>query len=213
MDSSGELKSWHSESITAATEETLIVLRDSTLLGGAYLAGGTGLALQIGHRRSLDLDFFVRELFDEAVLLQRIHVLPGFALVAKSPHTLHATIHETKVSFLGYVYPLLFPAALFLGVQVADSRDIACMKVSAIASRGSKRDFVDLYEACRRFDLAELLNLFARKYAETRYNRVHILKSLVFFDDAEKDPLPHMLTSLDWDEVKRFFQRAVQGLM
>ena len=213
MDSNDEVKSWHGETITAATEETLIVLRNSTILGDAYLAGGTGLALQFGHRRSLDLDFFVRELFDEDGLLQRIQVLPGFALVAKSPHTLHATIHETKVSFLGYVYPLLFPAAPFLGVPVADTRDIACMKMSAIASRGSKRDFVDLYEACRRFDLADLLNLFARKFAATRYNRIHLLKSLVYFADAEKDPLPHMLTPLDWAEVKRFFLREVPGFM
>ena len=87
--------SWHAETITAATEETLIVLRNAPLLGDTYLAGGTGLAL-----------------YD--VLLQRIQVLPGFALVAKSPHTLHVTIQETKVSFLGYVYPLLFPAAPFL---------------------------------------------------------------------------------------------------
>lgn len=126
-----------------------------------------GLALQFGHRRSLDLDFFVPELFDEDSLLQRIQVLPAFALVAKTRHTLHATINEIMVSFLGYVYPLLFPATSFVDVHVADPRDIACMKLSAIESRGSKRDFVDFYEACRRFGVADLLNMFARKYAKT----------------------------------------------
>lgn len=199
-------KQWHRETITAATEATLIELRDADLLAGAYLAGGTGLALQFGHRLSLDLDFFVPELFDEDALVQRIQAISGFSLVAKAPHTLHATIRETKVSFLGYTYPVLFPAIPFIDVPVADPRDIACMKVSAIASRGAKRDFIDLYEACGRFGLAEILNLFARKYAQTAHNKIHVLKSLTFFADAEKDPMPHMLVPTTWEQVKRFFR-------
>jgi hypothetical protein len=189
------------------------MLRDRALLKDAYLAGGTGLALHMGHRLSVDLDFFVRELFDEEALLQRIQEVPGFSLVSRSPQTLHANIQGTKVSFLGYRYPLLFPLALFAGVPVADQRDIACMKISAIAGRGTKRDFIDLYFAAGRFGLAELLGLFSRKYVQTGYNRIHILKSLVFFDDAEKDPLPHMLAPLDWNAVKLFFRHEAPGLL
>jgi hypothetical protein len=150
----------------------------------------------------VDLDFFVSELFDEEVMLQRIQEVPGFSLVARSPQTLHANIQGTKVSFLGYRHPLLFPPTFFSGVPVADQRDIACMKISAIASRGTKRDFIDLYLAVLQFGLAELLGLFSRKYVQTGYNRIHILKSLVFFDDAEKDPLPHMLVPLDWNALQ-----------
>jgi hypothetical protein len=153
----------------------------------------------------VDLDFFVSELFDEEVMLQRLQVAPGFSLVAKAPHTLHANIQGTKVSFLGYEYPLLFSTALFAGVPVADPRDIACMKINAIASRGTKRDFIDLFLASQRFGLGELLGLFQGKYARTGYNTIHMLKSLTYFDDAEKDPMPHMLVPLDWDAVKLFF--------
>ncbi len=141
------------------------------------------------------------------MLVQRFQTMAGFALVAKASHTLHATIQETKVSLLGYTYPVLFPQALFRDVPIADARDIGCMKVSAIASRGTKRDFIDLYETCVRFGLAEILTLFARKYAHANYNRTHILKSLTFFTDAEKDPMPHMLLPRTWEEVKRFFRR------
>lgn len=189
------------------------MLRDRALLQGAYLAGGTALALHVGHRRSVDLDFFVSELFNEEALLQRIQEVPGFSLVTRSPQTLHANIQGTKVSFLGYRYPLLFPLALFSGVPVADPRDIACMKISAISSRGTKRDFIDLYVAACQFGLNELLGLFQRKYVQTGYNKIHILKSMVFFDDAEKDPLPHMLVPLDWDAVKQFFRQEVPGLL
>ena len=200
-----EARAWHREVITGLTETTLCALRDANLLNQFYLAGGTGLALQIGHRRSRDLDLFRNELFDEDVFLQRVQMLDGFSLAAKAPHTIHATIQGTKVSLLGYIYPLLFPTTHFLDVAVADPRDIACMKVSAIASRGTKRDFIDLYIAAQRFGLAELFRLFERKYAQVKYQQMHLLKSLVFFEDAEKDPMPDMLVPLDWNEVKQFF--------
>lgn len=203
---------WRPEAVTAATQATLDMLRDRALLKGAWLAGGTALALHLGHRLSVDLDFFVSELFDEEAMLQRIQEAPGFSLVAKAPHTLHAIVQGTKVSFLGYQYPLLFPLALFAGIPVADTRDIACMKISAIASRGTRRDFIDLYFAARQFGLTELLGLFQRKYVQTRYNGIHILKSLLYFDDAEKDPLPHMLVPLEWDDVKHFFRHETPGV-
>ena len=202
----------HREVITASTEATLRSCRDASLLDGFYLAGGTGLALQIGHRLSLDLDFFAANLFDEESLLQRIQALDDFSLVAKAPHTLHAVIRGTKVSFLGYVYPVLFDFVQFQDVAVADSRDIACMKISAIASRGSKRDFVDLYVCAQQFGLLNFLQWFDRKYTQAHYNKLHILKSLTFFGDAEKDPMPHMLVPLAWDEVKQFFLRNVPRL-
>jgi len=196
---------WHRKVIPATTEASLCALRDARVLDRFYLAGGTALALQFGHRLSLDLDFFAKELFDEEMLLQRIQALEGFALAAKAPHTLHATVQETKVSFLGYVYPLLFPTMPFLEVEVADPRDIACMKVSAVAGRGTKRDFVDLYLCAKQYGLKEILRLFDQKFAQTHFNKVHILKSLTFFSDAEKDPMPHMLVPLDWATVKQFF--------
>ncbi len=156
----------------------------------------------MGHRISLDLDFFARDHFNEDALVQRVQVLPGFALAAKAPFTIHATIEGIKVSFLGYAYPILFPTDTFLDVSVADPRDIACMKVSAISSRGAKRDFVDLYVCAKQFGLDEILRLFGNKYAQTRWSRTHILKSLTYFADAEKDPMPRMLAPVDWSEVK-----------
>lgn len=204
---------WHRNVIPASTKSALNALRDAKLLDSFYLAGGTALALQYGHRLSLDLDFFAREHFDEEGLLVRLRDLPEFALVSKAPYTLHATIGNTKVSFLGYAYPMLYPTNPFLGVAVADPRDLACMKVSAIASRGTKRDFIDLYEASQRLGLAEILALFGTKYAQANYSGVHILKSLSFFADAEKDPMPHMLVDLDWDTVKQFFLREAPRLL
>ncbi len=211
--SNDEATEWHREVLSDATEAALRSLRDAKVLDRFYLAGGTGLALRFGHRLSRDLDFFAPNLFDESSLLPQVDRLFGFSLVAKGPHTLHAVIQETKVRFLGYPYPMLFPSAQFLQVAIADSRDIACMKISAIASRGMKRDFVDLYVSAQRFGLSTILQFFERKYAQTRYNRLHILKSLTFFEDAEKDPMPHMLVPIDWEQVKEFFVRQTSRLV
>jgi hypothetical protein len=126
---------------------------------------------------------------------------------------LHLLLREIKVSFIGYPYPLLFPTDRFSGVEVADARDIACMKLSAVASRGTRRDFVDLYMAAKAYSLAAILSLFVRKYAGIEYSRLHLLKSLTYFEDAEADPPLEMLTEISWADVKNFFARESAALL
>ncbi|MBI3695774.1 MAG: nucleotidyl transferase AbiEii/AbiGii toxin family protein [Acidobacteria bacterium] len=128
---------WHPEVIPDAGREALGELHRQSVLERFYLAGGTGLALRLGHRQSVDFDFFCGEKFDEDVLLEKVQHASGFALLAQDTQTLHVQIRRTKVSFLGYPYRLLFPLEAYLGVKVADPRDIACMKISAIAGRGA----------------------------------------------------------------------------
>jgi hypothetical protein len=199
------------ETISHAIEAVLRSLPREPILERFYLAGGTALALQLGHRRSADLDFFTARPFDEEVLLGEIHHLPEFELISKAPGTIHAQTQGVKITFLGYDYPVLFPFSSWLGADLADPRDIACMKISAIASRGTRRDFVDLYAACRRYGLADLGQLFLRKYG--RVSLVHVAKSLTYFEDAEKDPMPNMLTPLEWTEVKDFFLTEMPNLL
>lgn len=203
---------WHREVISPAVEHALEELRQLSVLAPFYLAGGTGLALQFGHRRSEDLDFFTQEPFSPEELVAKLPKLGGFSLLAVSPDTLHVQIHEIKVSFLGYVYPVLFPLGAFLNLEVADPRDIACMKLSALASRGTRRDFVDLYAASQGYGLGQLLEFFRQKYAQANYSLIHVLKSLTYFEDAEKEPMPAMLVPLSWEEVKQFFREEIPRL-
>ena len=179
---------WHPETVDGSVQRTLKDLRQLPIAGSFYLAGGTGLALHLGHRRSVDLDFFLAGDFEEDFLLQKMQRLEGFALVEKKLGTIYAHIRGTKVSFIAYTYPVLFPFQLFLGASVADPRDIGCMKISAIASRGTKRDFIDLYAVSQHYDLKHLLAWFNTKFAKTNYSMVHVLKSLTYFEEAEPRP-------------------------
>jgi|AntAceMinimDraft_16_1070373.scaffolds.fasta_scaffold12662_6 hypothetical protein len=197
--------------ISEKTKQDLEVLKKEGLFDGFYLAGGTGLALQLKHRVSIDLDFFNQKKFDNQILLQRIKRIGKFSLEKEAENTLTGIFNNTKITFLTYDYPSLFPFKKINNLRVADIKDIACMKISAISSRGSKKDFVDLFFICQQaISLKETLILFKKKYQSINYNMVHILKSLSYFQDAEKEPMPKMLIPIRWEEVKIFFKEEIK---
>jgi len=174
-----------------------------------YLAGGTGLALLLGHRESIDLDWFASEEFSNQKIKEQLSQLGEFTLSAEEEGTVHGVLDGVRVSFLHYPYFPLFPPAEFEGVQIADERDIAAMKIDAISSRGSKKDFIDLYFLLKKYPLAELLDFFERKYSHIKFNKLHLLKSISYFNDAEEDPMPIMLMPAEWKEMKKeLFQSA-----
>ena len=201
------------EILSRKAKNNLARLRKAELLADFYLAGGTGLALQLNHRVSLDLDFFTKKDIDTKLLIQKIKNLGKFSVEKESENTLIGTFEGTRMTFLKYDYPLLFPLKKLERIKVADGRDIGCMKISAISSRGTKKDFIDLYFLCQKaISLRELLELFKKKYKSVDYNMMHILKSLVYFGDAEKDPLPKMISPISWKEVKNFFKAEIKKI-
>lgn len=204
---------WHPEILPAGWQEAASDLAARGVLEGFYLAGGTGLALRLGHRRSVDLDLFSQSQFEPADLRVRLGEVSGLRVRQIMRGTLHLEFHRVLVSFLHYPYPLLFPPSQFEGLTVAEPRDIACMKLDAIASRGARRDFVDLYVAAQTYGLREILAWFDEKYAAAPVNRVHLFKALTYFDDAERQPMPDVLAPLAWDAVKRFFLAEVPRLL
>lgn len=203
---------WHREVLPEGWARAAGDLAARSVLGDFYLSGGTGLALHCGHRRSVDLDLFGENDFDPAELQTRLRGLESLTIRRAGRGTLHLTLQGVLVSFLHFPYPLLFPLAQFETLAVADPRDIACIKVNAIATRGNRRDFVDLYVATKHYDLGEILRWFEAKFASTPYDRVHVLKALMYFKDAEEQAMPDMLVPLEWTEVTRFFVSEVPRL-
>lgn len=204
------------EILSKNARNALVALGQSGLLNSGYLAGGTALALQLGHRYSFDFDFFTKEKFDEETVIQRLaELLPNFKLERKSWQTILAYIGDTRFSLFFYKYPLLFRTHRFLNIKISDIKDIAPMKIAAIVDRGVKRDFIDLYfifEVKKIMTIDEALSLYNKKFKALSQNKVYILKSLGYFEDAEKDELPQMIKKIDWEKVKEFFLQEQKRL-
>ncbi|MBP7828886.1 MAG: nucleotidyl transferase AbiEii/AbiGii toxin family protein [Kiritimatiellae bacterium] len=180
---------------------------------GWILAGGTGLAIQKGHRRSDDFDFFRTDRMDARRLHRALSKHGRYETLQEADDTLTILTRKTKLSFFCVRDPFLFKAQPYRFFKLADPRDIALMKLAAISGRGSRKDFVDLYTILRGPpDLAEYFKLLPRKYGESRINTYHILKSLTYFADAEREPPPRMLEPFNWKECKAFFVREAHRI-
>lgn len=173
-----------------------------------YLAGGTGLALRLGHRRSLDFDLFRPEDFRPQDLLRHLRDAGEVAVLQEAAGTLTVAVRGVPTSFFHYPYPLLRPTdGTEWGLPLARADDIAAMKLAALAGRGSRKDFVDLYVYCRECaPLERVFELFHAKYRGLTVDRYHLLRSLVFFDDAEREAMPELLRDVSWDAIKAFFR-------
>lgn len=187
--------------------DVLALLGDCVILKDAYLAGGTACALQLGHRISLDLDFFTGREFLTGIVLRQLEQLPGFQVDQTAEWTILGSFPKVKFSYFYYQYPLINKTVLFSKIHLASLEDIAAMKIAAICDRGTKRDFIDLYFLVKKkFPLVQILNFYDKKYKKLSNNIYHILKSLSYFVDADSQESPQMLIPVSWEEVKQFFQ-------
>ena len=184
------------------------------LISAFFLAGGSALALHLGHRISLDLDFFSMRDYSMPELLARLQSLGRLSTESQSPDTFVGELNGVKLSFFTYPYPLLGEVEICEGVGIASTLDIALMKIAAIGQRGRKRDFVDLYHLCRQgFTLDELLRDMPRKFPNIEYPSYHLLRALTYFDDAEADQMPQMLKPSEWKAVRQYFSGQVSRLL
>lgn len=177
-----------------------------------YLAGGTGIALQIGHRQSIDFDFFFREDLQNRAIVEHIRRLGKFELFSEAENTIHGRLNKVQISFFSYHYPLLHDCLNYQKLRIASLLDIALMKLEAISGRGSKKDFVDLFFLLERFTLSDLLEAYTRKFGADISNHYHLMKSLVYFDDAENQPMPVMHQSARWSDIKNMIIGKVRQL-
>jgi len=178
-----------------------------------YLAGGTALALLVGHRYSEDLDFFSERKFSPAKLLKRLLSFPNCVKQSMSKGTLYLVLNNVRCSFIFYQYPLIDQTISSpWKIQMASVLEIGAMKVNAIGGRGKRRDFVDLYFMAQARPLALIWEDFKKRYAGTGLSTLHVKKSLTYFADAEIDPMPAMIKRVNWNKVREFFERESKSL-
>jgi predicted nucleotidyltransferase component of viral defense system len=188
-------------------KDILVSFMKSELGSHFYLAGGTALSLQIGHRLSVDLDFFTPT--EDVPSIRRLieKNLSSFqpSLTDSSWGNLVYLVNDIRVGFYGYGHPLVTPLVIEEGIRLASIEDIALMKFDALLARASRKDFYDLYFICRQKSLSELLDKAPQKYASVRDFEVQVIKRLVFFENAEGETNPILLNDADWQSVKAFF--------
>jgi hypothetical protein len=180
----------------------------NSALEGWTLAEGTGLALRIGHRLSEDFDFFRLTGMDIGGLYEAFRALGPAETLQRNENTLTVLLSGVKMSFFQVRDPFLFAPTRYLFFDIADTRDIALMKLAAITGRGSRKDFIDLFCILRSGPaMQDYLDLMARKCGAERTNLYQVVMSLTYFEDAEEEPMPKMLEPFDWEQCKSFFVR------
>lgn len=191
---------------------TRMKARHPAFLDSFYLSGGTALSLQLGHRESEDLDFFTPDPFDPKAVEQQLIILGSLTETELSQGTLNTYCDGVKLQFLEYPYPMLEPLVDWEGIQISSVSDIASTKLQTVGMRGSKKDFVDIFFLLKRYTLGELLAFVQKKYAASDYSETHILKSLVYFADAEGQPMPRMHQDVSWEEVIQSMITSVRSI-
>ena len=190
------------ETVESSTLELLKKLQRLPVLEQTRLVGGTALALQLGHRKSIDLDFFGTVDCEAEYLRESIAGIASLTILKESPHIHIYIVDGIKVDIVNYKYPWLDDVVLEEGLRLASVSDIAAMKITAIIGRGTKKDFIDIAFLLHHFSLEEILHFYAAKYNDSSVFMA--MKSLAYFDDAEADPMPDMFVNQSWQQVKAY---------
>jgi hypothetical protein len=173
------------------------------------LVGGTSLALQIGHRQSIDIDLFGDQELEEYEISDFLSQVGKIQILKKSKNILIYNVNDIKVDFVNYKYPWLNAGISENGFRLASKEDIGAMKLNAIAGRGSKKDFIDLFFLLKDYSLKELVGFYKTKYQDG--SEFLVLKSLSYFDDAEIQPDPIMLVEYSWSNIKGVILEATRN--
>ncbi|MFA6474922.1 MAG: nucleotidyl transferase AbiEii/AbiGii toxin family protein [Patescibacteria group bacterium] len=212
-----QLGQWQTQVLPKATQKALQYLAGQAWLKQSswYLAGGTALTLHFGHRQSVDLDFFTPQKNFLARQLVGHFTDDIWQVDILTDDTVYGKLHGAKVSFIAYPFFFHQQPYHWVGhVRMLDPKDIAVMKIIAISQRGRKRDFLDLYWYVKQQEsLTDILLRLPKQYPTVAHDYNHILKSLMYFVDAEEDPMPQLYFTVSWEEIKKYFKKEVPKIL
>lgn len=204
------------EAIDPATLELIKSLQSKNYLDGFYLVGGTALALYSGHRLSIDIDLFSNFSFDTAELIEFLQQDFPVQLYHTATNTIKGSIEKVTFDIIAHRYPYLTEPSVVDGIRILSEPDIIAMKLNAISSSGQRsKDFIDIYFILeeKRFSVAEILKFYRSKYQQE--SDMHIIKSLIYFDDVDLADWPVLLKKphLKWDDVKKKIGEEILSYM
>ncbi|HWZ35807.1 MAG TPA: nucleotidyl transferase AbiEii/AbiGii toxin family protein [Mucilaginibacter sp.] len=172
------------------------------------LVGGTALSLLFGHRKSIDLDFFTDQPFDKGVLIEILKTRFGDVITMndRSLSIYQCIIQNVKVDFVSVRDPFLLPPQIINDIPFADTKEIVALKLNAIKGRGAKKDFWDLAKLLETYTLDNLFQFYHDRY---NYDDTFaVIRSVIYFTDAEDDVDPYCLEGMTWEKVKATITKA-----
>ena len=200
----------HLATLAPSTLGLLRRIQSQAAFADTRLVGGAALALHFGHRTSIDLDLFGSWEPLPPLELALSNCAASVMKTGGEESLQFFTVDGVKIDCVTYPYKWLCPAVVSDGIRLADIPDIAAMKLAAATNRGTRKDFVDVYFLLRKYSLRQMLDWYAEKYPDG--NDYLVLRSLVYFDDAELEPMPNMLTPVEWKSVTKAIESAVREL-
>ena len=200
----------HYTTIEPRTLQLLKQLQSEPIFSGCRLVGGTALALQLGHRNSIDLDLFGSIAASSEEIREILSAGHQINIIKESKNINIYVVDGVKVDIVNYRYGWLEDAVKDDIIVLASISDIAAMKIAAIIGRGTKKDFIDLFFLLRHFSLQQILDLYMQKYPDG--SMFIAMKSLTYFEDAESDPMPKMFENVSWETVKESIRNSVVNL-
>lgn len=189
------------QAVLPDTLELLRVLMRQPLLSDMRLVGGTSLALQYGHRRSVDLDFFGHTTEDVEELTGMMKDCAENVVRGNCSKRIKAYyLNKIKVDVVNYDYLWIDKPVVEDGLRLASPKDVAAMKVNAVIGRGTKKDFVDIYFLLKHYSFDDLIRFYLQKYTDGSEYRA--LLSMSYFADADPQPMPYMFQPVEWNFIK-----------
>lgn len=197
------------QTITPDTLELLKEIASKSEMRDFRLVGGTALALQYGHRQSVDLDFFGTPSVPQEDIIDMLSSLGQIVVLNRTDKILQVVLKGIKVDVIDHGrYKWIDTPVEESGIILASPKDIAAMKINAVEGRGSRKDFIDIYMLLQHYSLGDLLDFYAQKYPNHSVFRA--LLSLSYFDDAEAQAMPKMFISETWEEMKSLISEKIK---
>ncbi|MEP7143198.1 MAG: nucleotidyl transferase AbiEii/AbiGii toxin family protein [Ferruginibacter sp.] len=196
--------------ISPETFQLIQQLQSLTELKDFYLVGGTALALQLGHRNSIDIDLFVQNDFSDGDIVSLLSTKYEFKEIFRRKNTIISLVDNIKTDFIKHNYPFVLPPITEEGITFLSKEDIAAMKFHAIIQSGKRlKDFVDIYYLLQHFSMQQMIDFFIKKYSYS--NPMIAMKALNYFDDIDEntDP-PNLLNPITLKQIKKRIQDATQ---
>ena len=171
------------------------------------LVGGTALALLFGHRKSVDLDFFSDQPLDKEILISVLEDNFGSIATTNDRSKYQCIVQNVKVDFVAVRDPFLHPPTIIDQIPFAHINDLIALKLNAIKGRGVKKDFWDLARLLQDYSFHDLFQFYHDRY---NYDDTFaVIRSAVYFADAEDTIAPESLDGMNWDNVKKIITKKI----